>query len=187
MSSMSPAPHYFSAPNYANSPLPAGSIASVTVSEGGEGYTAPQVTITDLYATDNTSAKAQATVSGGVITAISVTDPGSGYTRPVISIVDDTGSGADAAATIGGPLLGGIRKFVDTLPGLNAGAANNLGQYIPVAVADTGRYPGCDYYEIAVVQYREKMHTDLPPTMLRGYVQLSTTAVPGAWRRGRAR
>ncbi len=28
---------------------------------------------------------------------------------------------------------GGMRKFVDTLPGLNEAGANNLGQYIPVA------------------------------------------------------
>ncbi|RJP85138.1 MAG: hypothetical protein C4518_17190 [Desulfobacteraceae bacterium] len=75
---------------------------------------------------------------------------------------------------------GGIRKFVDTLPGLGAASANNLGQYIPVAVPDKTTYPGSDYYEIAVVQYSEKMHSDLPPTLLRGYVQLSTGVVPGA-------
>jgi FtsP/CotA-like multicopper oxidase with cupredoxin domain len=63
----------------------------------------------------------------------------------------------------------GIRKFVDTLPGLNA--ANDLGQMIPVAVADTTTFPGSDYYEISLVQYQEKMHFDLPPTTLRGYVQ----------------
>ncbi|HEU5108798.1 MAG TPA: hypothetical protein VFT95_09595, partial [Micromonosporaceae bacterium] len=83
-------------------------------------------------------------------------------------------SGANPVVT------GGIRKFVDGLPGLNAGAANNLGQYIPVATADTTTYPGSDYYEIGVVQYREKMHSDLPATLLRGYVQLSTDVVPGA-------
>ncbi|MHB0857657.1 MAG: fibronectin type III domain-containing protein [Anaerolineae bacterium] len=74
---------------------------------------------------------------------------------------------------------GGIRKFVDGLPGLTDANANNLGQYIPVAVPDTTTYPGSDYYEIAVIQYREKMHSDLPPTLLRGYVQLSTSVVPG--------
>ena len=34
-----------------------------------------------------------------------------------------------------------MRKFVNELPGLGAGAANNLGQYIPVAVPDTTTYP----------------------------------------------
>ena len=82
--------------------------------------------------------------------------------------------------TCGGiPTAGGIHKFVDTLPGLTSAGANNLGQYIPVAVPDTTSYPGSDYYEIALVQYTQKMHTDLNPTTLRGYVQISTTAVPG--------
>ncbi|NLF01772.1 MAG: multicopper oxidase domain-containing protein [Anaerolineales bacterium] len=76
-------------------------------------------------------------------------------------------------------IVGGIRKFVDGLPGLGATAANNLGQYLPVAVADTTTYPGSDYYEIALVQYREQLHSDLPPTLLRGYVQVSTSVVPG--------
>jgi len=74
---------------------------------------------------------------------------------------------------------GGIRKFVDGLPGIGEASANNLGQYIPVAERDFTTYPGSDYYEIAVVQYTEKMHSDLPPTKLRGYVQLSTSVVPG--------
>lgn len=66
-----------------------------------------------------------------------------------------------------------LRKFVDTLPGLGPANANNLGQYIPVAVPDTVTYPGSDYYEIALVEYTEQMHSDLPPTTLRGYVQLN--------------
>jgi FtsP/CotA-like multicopper oxidase with cupredoxin domain len=67
----------------------------------------------------------------------------------------------------------GVRKFVDSLPGLGAANANNLGQYIPVAVPDTTTYPNppCDYYEIALVEYTEKLHSDLPPVKLRGYVQ----------------
>ena len=113
---------------------------------------------------------------------------------------------ADATITVGGPaypihpqartysfaasvvdlsgnnpvVTGGIRKFVDGLPGLGPTGGNNLGQYIPVAVSDTTTYPSSDYYEIAIVQYREKMHSDLPATLLRGYVQLSTDVVPGA-------
>ena len=67
----------------------------------------------------------------------------------------------------------GIRKFVDSLPGLGSGSPNNLGKYIPVAV-NSSTYPGSDYYEIALVQYVEKMHSDIPETTLRGYVQLET-------------
>lgn len=85
-----------------------------------------------------------------------------------------------------------IRKFVDSLPGLGAANANNLGQYIPVAVADTTSFladptttpatPAADYYEIGVVQYLEKLHSDLPPTLLRGYVQVETPAIASSSR-----
>ncbi len=76
-----------------------------------------------------------------------------------------------------GVISGGMRKFVDSLPGL--GVPNNLGQYIPIAVNDSTTYPGSDYYEIALVQYTEKMHSDLNITTLRGYVQLETPANAG--------
>ncbi|GCE06595.1 multicopper oxidase domain-containing protein [Dictyobacter aurantiacus] len=74
-----------------------------------------------------------------------------------------------------GVITGGIRKFVDTLPGLGATNANSVGQYIPVAIPDTTSYPGADYYEIEVGQYTKKLHPDLPPTTLRGYRQTNTT------------
>ena len=70
-----------------------------------------------------------------------------------------------------GKIIGGIRKFVDTLPGLGYANRNNLGQYIPIANPDTITYPGSDYYEIGLVDYEEQMHSDLPVTCLRGYVQ----------------
>ena len=86
-----------------------------------------------------------------------------------------------------------MKKFVDLLPGIpgvssfttpangyGADGSNNLGQYIPLAVKDTASFPGSDYYEIAVVEYTERMHSALPPTRLRGYVQLSTPTVPGS-------
>jgi len=85
---------------------------------------------------------------------------------------------------------GPIRKFVDTLPGLTAGGANGVGQYIPVAVANTpylvsGVPPygtTSDYYEIGLVEYIERMHTDLPSTgtKLRGYVQIVPSGYAGA-------
>ena len=64
-----------------------------------------------------------------------------------------------------------ISKFVDTLPGLGPANANNLGNYIPVAKPDTITYPGCDYYVIELRQYTQQLHSELPPTTLRGYVQ----------------
>jgi len=64
-----------------------------------------------------------------------------------------------------------LRKFVDGMPGLGPDNANNLGQYLSVAKPDTVSYPGSDYYEISLRQFTEKMHSDLPATTLRGYVQ----------------
>lgn len=66
---------------------------------------------------------------------------------------------------------GGMRKFVDTLPGLDN--PNNLGQQIPIAVPDTTTYEGSDYYVIELGEYTEQMHSDLPSTKLRGYRQVN--------------
>ena len=56
----------------------------------------------------------------------------------------------------------GLRKFVDPLPGLGASSASaTLGTYIPVAVADTATYADADYYEIAVVEFTQRMHSDI--------------------------
>ncbi len=93
---------------------------------------------------------------------------------PLPTVVTDPGTGEVLSVT------GGIRKFIDSLPGLTSAKQNNLGQYLPVAVPDTTTYPGTDYYVIAVVEVEEQLHTDLPPTKLRQYVQLSTSVVPGA-------
>ena len=71
-----------------------------------------------------------------------------------------------------------MRKFVDSLPGLTPAGINGVGQYIPLAVANTpyGAPYGtnCNYYEIGLVEYVERMHIDLPATgtKLRGFVQL---------------
>ena len=133
-------------------------INRIDITSGGEGYDAvPEVTVSDTFGEHDKGATATASVALlGAVTGIEVTNGGSGYLTP------------------------GIRKFVDTLPGLGPEKTNNLGQYIPIAVPDTTTYPGSDYYEIAVVQYREKMHSSLPPSLLRGYVQLSTSVVPGS-------
>ena len=69
-----------------------------------------------------------------------------------------------------------LRKFVDTLPGLGPAQANNLGNYIPIAVANTTRFPGSDYYDIGLVDYTQQLHSDLPPTHLRGYKDLNPSA-----------
>ncbi|MDZ4167183.1 MAG: cell wall-binding repeat-containing protein [Coriobacteriia bacterium] len=66
-----------------------------------------------------------------------------------------------------------LRKFVDGLPGLGPDNANDRGQFLAVGHPDTTTYPGSDYYEIELREYDEKLHSDLPPTRLRGYVQVN--------------
>ena len=150
---------YFGVANYANSPLPAGTIVGFTLMAGGSGYTAPQVFITDPT---GTGASATATVDpNGVITAINLGGGGTGYIAPQITITDPTGTGAMATANIGPPFTGGIRKFVDSLASLT------------LAKPDTTTFPGSDYYVIGLVPYSQKMHSDLPATALRGYCQIN--------------
>jgi len=174
-------PDYFGVANWAYSSLPSGGVGAIEIASGGSGYTAPNVAITDVYGI-GTGATATATVDAvtGAITTITVVTPGAGYYAPVVSISDATGTGAAATAILDpASLTGGIRKFMDALPGLGPTAANLLGQYIPIAVPDTTTYANSEYYEIAVVEYMEQMHADLPPTTHRGYVQLETSVISG--------
>ena len=85
-------------------------------------------------------------------------------------------SPAPTVDPVTGAISGGIKKFVDALPGLGAAAANQLGQYLSVAVPDTTTYPGSDYYEIALIQYTEQLSSSLKPTTVQGYVQVETPA-----------
>ncbi len=169
-----------------------GYLSAITLVNGGTNYFAPVVTING----DGTGATADATTDPytGAITGITLTNAGSGYTSATISISDDggTGSGASATAVVSSGVVtvvvdapgtgyrtpGGIRKFVDTLPLLGPSGVNNLGQYLSVAHPDTVTYPGSDYYEIALVEYTKKLHSDLPPTKVRGYVQLNNGTAP---------
>jgi FtsP/CotA-like multicopper oxidase with cupredoxin domain len=90
------------------------------------------------------------------------------------------GGGTYYANSPAGGLSGtALRKFVDSLPGVGPNNKNNLGSYIPIAQPITGK-PGVpadgDYYEIGLVEYAQKMHSDLPKkTRLRGYRDLSPT------------
>jgi FtsP/CotA-like multicopper oxidase with cupredoxin domain len=185
-------PDYFgTSPNYANSPLP----PNVVITPGVGDVTG---TGAEAIATVQTVVGPGGVVTPGVVTAIKVINPGSGYTAVPIITIDTTissvtaspgdGTGATAEATVangqitgvtvtnGGQNYGGIRKFVDSLPGLGPSGANNFGQYISVATADTTTYPGSDYYEIGLVDYEQQFHSDLPASKLRGYVQLNDPA-----------
>ncbi|MFN8488166.1 MAG: hypothetical protein U0350_11275 [Caldilineaceae bacterium] len=163
-------PDYFGTiPNFANSPLP------TSVSILGDG----------------TGAAATATIVGGAVTGFTITNGGSGYTTVSINVIGGGGSGGAGTATIvngvitaiavatpgsGYNTVPGIRKFVDSLPGLcGISAPNDLGQCLPLAVADTTTYPGSDYYVIELGKYTEKLHADLPAPQFEGYRQVNTS------------
>ena len=162
-------PHYFGPyGNWAFSPVPKGGVAAVTILDGGTGYNNPIIVIDDAYGTGG-SFTIPTTQVGGVVQAPVIASPvGADISAPVATVVDDPalcgggaqpacGTGALADATIGGAVIGGIRKFVDTLPGLGPAGANNLHQFIPVGVPTpwplgcTGTACTADYYEIALV------------------------------------
>ncbi len=177
-------PHYFGPyGNFAFSPLPRGPITSVRVDDGGSGYAVGDTfPVLDAYGIGSGESVSVATVGArGAILTMTVAGTGTDYVAPVI----DFGAGNAIATAIITPVAGtGLRKFVDALPGLGPAGANGLGQFIPVAVPApwpagcTGSACTADYYEIAVVEYAERMHSDLPqPTRLRGYVQI----VPQGW------
>ncbi|MGW5579731.1 hypothetical protein [Micromonospora chokoriensis] len=72
----------------------------------------------------------------------------------------------------------GLRKFVDPLPAPGQHLRTDLGSHLPVAAPDTISYPGCDYYEIGLQEYAQRLHRDLPATRLRGYRQLNLGTDP---------
>lgn len=172
-------PDYFGNPNFANSALPAGSITSITVIDGGNGYTSPTVTIVDPA---GSGATATANVVGGVITSITVDNAGSGYIAPMVRITD-SGSGVNAAAsaTIGGALTGGIQKFVNVLPGICqvTPPVPPLNLCLPVAQRYGDPYTETeDFYSLAVMEFWQQMHSDLPSSRVRGYVQFDADGMP---------
>lgn len=84
---------------YPTPSISGGTVAGITVTNGGSGYTSPP-TVT-ISGGGGTGASAEAEVVNGIVTRIIVVLPGSGYTKPpVVTISGGGGSGATAEATI---------------------------------------------------------------------------------------
>ncbi len=162
-------------------------VTSITVDTFGSGYVQATTTvaISDSPGGAGTSGTGTATVNSGSVTGFANLVGGSGYVT-----------------------LGGIQKFVDGLPGLcdpdqvraAAGPCLAGSKAIPLAVADPAwtdgtlvdsdndpltppvprTYPDADTYEIGLVQYLMQFSSQLPPTLVRGYVQLETPGLLAA-------
>ena len=186
----------------------------IVVDQPGSGYsTAPVVIIRDgtIYDPINNGGFGATATASLALQTVVMTNFGANYLSvPTVTILDPTGIDATATAftdfgavtglTLTNPGTGyitggGMEKFVDGLPQLCIptanysecdAVANNLGQYLPVAVPDTTTFPGTDFYVIALVQKRECMSSSLPGcgpldppgggTLQRMYVQLQTPA-----------
>ena len=128
-----------------------------------------------LAAAARFSAARAAAVAQGRLLTMAVPTPGG--TPDYFGIYPNYANSPLPTVGGGGVITGGIRKFMDSLPGLGAANANNLGQYIPIATKMTppiGVPNDGDYYEIGIFDYTQQMHTDLPATTkLRGYMDLA--------------
>jgi FtsP/CotA-like multicopper oxidase with cupredoxin domain len=67
-----------------------------------------------------------------------------------------------------------LRKFVDPLPGICTPGQTTA--CIPIATKDSTTFPGSDYYQVGLRDYTQQMHSDLPPTPLRGYYDANPAA-----------
>src|SRR5262249_41478253 len=75
-----------------------GGVASVTVTEGGSGYTSATTVNFDAAPAGGRTATGEATIQNGSVIGVTVTDPGSGYTSgPNVTFMDG-GTGAKAYA-----------------------------------------------------------------------------------------
>lgn len=180
----------------------AGTITAVVVDEAGSGYTsAPGVAIHNGTIFDPIAGATPAQV-GSTLALVAVTPDqlGADYTSaPTVVVSDPVGTGSGAAASartsIGavtgievtqpgtGFLTVGMRKFQDALPlpcdPAGAGCPSDpSAKFLPVAVPEAKAYGAqeADEYVIGLVQYRTVFNSDLPPTLVRGYVQLETAA-----------
>ncbi|MGC5029635.1 hypothetical protein [Micromonospora sp. DT229] len=118
----------------------------------------------DALAGRTDSAGTPATASLDPAAAPRCFGPVPNHAHSPLPVLDDTG------AVLAGT---GIRKFLDPLPGLGPQGRTPLGAGLPVALPDTISHPGCDYYEIGLTEYTQRLHRDLPATRLRGYRQLN--------------
>jgi len=106
-------------PAQATATLTSNAVSSVTVNNGGIGYTLPPAVVFcggvvngDYQTSPQHPAQAHATISGGAVTAVTIDDPGSGYVvAPLVYLMNplpNLGGGAFLpSSTAGIPLTAG--------------------------------------------------------------------------------
>jgi len=135
--------NYYTSVSFEPAPDSTTNIDSITITQGGSGYTAPVVTISG----DGMGATAVATVSNGVITDVTITSGGSGYTQAAVVVTDTTGSGAILNAVLRGN-YGTLRTYyfqngVKSILTQNAGTVDytngivTLNSFAPAALNNT--------------------------------------------------
>ena len=87
-------------------------VGSVTIINGGSGYSAATTTVTfSAPPAGGITATGTATVSGGIITGISLIKTGQGYTSPPTITITSTGSGVNATATAVMPTYTSVKTY----------------------------------------------------------------------------
>jgi|GEM_PF-6566245 len=151
-------------------------VRSITVTNGGSGYTTATVTISAPYpngpGTCYVVATATATINAGIITSVEVTNPGCGYSEyggtlytgffhPAVTVtITGDGSGATALAVL-------QSASYNTASGGAAGLYNRIGKYNSFYGYHSGmnlRY--WDQYNTFIGSYSEVDASVLPDTII---------------------
>lgn len=134
------------------SPLSSGFVQTISVTNGGTGYTqTPTVAISNSSTNDN--ATAFATVINGTVTAINIVNAGSSYTQTPTVTITGNGTGATATATVSN------YTFLQTG---NAGYDTSYIEYLRYALA---RYM-CSEYGVEFNPQSEKIFRSMERTLM---------------------
>jgi autotransporter-associated beta strand protein len=115
--------------------LSGGTVASITVVDGGSGYTVAPTII--LSGGGGTGATATAAISGGVVTAINVVTPGANYTSdPLVYVYSNQSPLGTGAVTLSGGTLNATVD-ADLSRMTNYGAGSPTGTYFRLNATNT--------------------------------------------------
>jgi len=102
----------------------------------------------------------QPVIVNNKIVSVDIVNPGINYSSSDTVNINNVYT-PDLKICVGG-YEGGIRKFINPI------RDSNTFTMIP----NTTRYTNNDYYQVAIVEFEHRFHTDLPPTRVYGYVQV---------------